>query len=197
MKTLSLIIINLFSILSYAQKESDLKFIIFNKSAKDGDSLSIFIENKSSKNYYILYDKKKTVRHFTTNKVYHTDIVLSDDKNTLIGDEITDYQCYDVESQNELSKLINNIEILKIKSREKIKFKIPFFMKTKVNDYCWYGYQKELMSKKNKYFISFEYKMYSKNEKDIIPLSTKDSLKKMGYEFYYKEINSNKVPLIW
>lgn len=70
-------------------------------------------------------------------------------------------------------------------------------MKTKVNNYCWYGYQKEFMSKKNKYFINFEYKMYSETDKDIISISTKDSLKQMGYELYDKEINSNKVPLIW
>lgn len=39
--------------------------------------------------------------------------------------------------------------------------------------------------------------MYSETDKDIISISTKDSLKQMGYELYDKEINSNKVPLIW
>lgn len=196
MRKLTIIVLNLFWISSSAQKESDLKFIILNKSVEDRDCLNIYIENKSSKDYYILFDKKKTIRHFTTNEVYYTNIVLSDDKNTVIDDEITNYQCYDAETEDKLKELTNKIEIIKIKSAQKIKFKIPFLMKTKVNDYCWYGYQKEFMSKKNKYFVSFEYKMYIETDKDIIPISTKDSLKQMGYELYNKEINSNKVPLI-
>ncbi|CAD0009660.1 hypothetical protein FLACHUCJ7_04340 [Flavobacterium chungangense] len=74
---------------------------------------------------------------------------------------------------------------------------MPFFMKTKVNDYCWYGYQNEYINEENKYFVSFEYKMYGEIDKDIIPVSVKDSLKQMGYEFYSKEIVSNKVRLIF
>jgi hypothetical protein len=186
---------------SYRKEISNkLEAKITNKFVKDSLDIEIEITNNTSKNYYLQFDISKLynpITFFSSEYLHNIDLKLQSNNDNRIVYDIVNYECYYPENTNaiKISKFVKNV--FKIKSGEKIKFKIPFLMKTKVNDYCWYGYQKEFMSKKNKYFVCFEYKMYSETDKDIIPLSTKDSLKHMGYEFYDKEIISNKVPLKW
>lgn len=185
---------------SNKKKSSDkLEFKITNEYIKDSSDIEIEVINNTSENYYLQFDTSKLyepINYFSSEYLHNIDLKLEDENNNRVVYEIVDYQCYPPNNKEaiKISKLVKNV--FKIKSGESKKFKMPFFMKTKINDYCWYGYQNEFINRKNKYFISFEYKMYGEIDKDIIPLSTKDSLKQMGYEFYYEEITSNKIPLI-
>lgn len=199
-KLISIIVIIVISCASNKKSSSDnLEIKITNKFIKDSLDIEVEVINNTSKNYYLQFDTSKLyepITYFSSEYLHNIDLRLEDENNNRIVYEIIDYQCYYPNNKDviKISKSVKNV--FKIKSGESKKFKMPFFMKTKVNDYCWYGYQKEFINAKNKYFISFEYKMYGEIDKDIIPLSTKDSLKQMGYEFYDKEIISNKVPLI-
>lgn len=201
MKKLIVIIVILgMSCASNKNKSSDkLEFKITNEYIKDSSDIEIEVINNTSKNYYLQFDTSKLyepINYFSSEYLHNIDLKLEDENNSRIVYEIVDYQCYSPNDKDviKISKSVKNV--FKIKSGENKKFRMPFLMKTKINDYCWYGYQNESINRKNKYFISFEYKMYGEIDKDIIPLSTKDSLKQMGYEFYYKETTSNKVPLI-
>ena len=198
-KLILIMVIIVMSCAGNKKKLSDnLEVKITNKFIKDSSDIEVEVINNTSKNYYLQFDTSKLyepITYFSSEYLHNIDLKLQDSNYNRIVYEIVDYQCYYPENIDviKISKSVKNV--FKIKSGESKKFKMPFLMKTKVNDYCWYGYQRKFMSKKNKYFVSFEYRMYSETDKDIIPLSTKDSLKQMGYEFYDKEINSNKVPL--
>lgn len=201
MKKLILIILIVLLSCANNKKSSDsLEIKITNEYIKDSLDVNIEVINNTSKNYYLQFDTSKlyeAINYFSTEYLHNIDLKLEDENSNRIAYEIVDYQCFYPEKKHLVKKSKSVKNVFKIKSGEIKKFKMPFFMKTKVNDYCWYGYQNEFINKENKYFVSFEYKMYGEIDKDLIPISVKDSLKQMGYEFYSKEIVSNKVRLIF
>jgi hypothetical protein len=90
---------------------------------------------------------------------------------------------------------IKSKDLILLKSGETRKIKIPMNFYIKISKYCnW-----ELDNYKNEKELHIGI-TYPKKEKELatkfLNLKTLDSLKKMGYELYDKEINSNKVPLI-
>lgn len=196
MKKLFLLIIFLFCLPIYSQvkPQSHLNFKILNTIVKDGDSLHISLNNYSSNNYYIVYDMLKTINHFTSNNIYKTNIHLIDNDDLVVSEEIVDYECYDADTENKLLRLTNKVEILEIKSNQEIKFKIPFKIKTEINDYCWYSFIVKKQTDK-KYYIQFDYTLLNTYLGTKMCEETKLIEKNKGYKLYEEKITSNKVPL--
>lgn len=179
--------------------EDNIEVRIINKFIKDSTDVELEVINNTSKNYYLQFDESKlyeSILFFSSEYLHNADFKLEDDNKQQIEYEIVDYQCYSPLNKEiyKPSKSVKNV--FKIKSGERKKIKMPFIMKKTVNDYCWYGFKKDQLKSDHKYFVSFEYKMYSEYDKTIIPQATKDSLKDLGYEFYDRQILSNKVPLV-
>lgn len=85
-------------------------------------------------------------------------------------------------------------DLILLKSGESLKIKVPMNLHIKISTDCTWELDNYRNEKELKIAIN-----YSKKEKELatkfLDSKTLDSLKQMGYEFYDKEINSNKVPL--
>ncbi|OCB75406.1 hypothetical protein [Flavobacterium crassostreae] len=200
MRYISILIILFLCISSKQIKKDELEFRILNKLINDNSNFDVELINRSTKDYYILLDTTSSYNKLApisaSEFLYLTNIGIKDDCNNEIDIELVDYECYNNLMHKDFKYKIKVKNILKIKSKQRVYFKIPFKMKTKINDNCWYGYQKEKMKKTAKYFCFLISPKLDEYLKQRLPIEIKDSLKQMGYELYDKEINSNKVPLI-
>jgi|GEM_PF-4937913 len=172
---------------------------ITNSSIKDSCEVEIELSNNTSKNYFLQIDISKLrepIRFFRSEYLHNADLKLLDSNKQQVDYRIVDYECYnnDNEKLYKASRSVKNV--LKLKSGEKKIFKMQFLLKNEINGYCMYEYPIENFIKKNKYFVVFQYKMYSETDKEILSKSVKDSLKEAGFEFYDKEIMSNSIPFM-
>lgn len=178
--------------------EDNIKVRITNDFIKDSSDVELEVINYTSKNFYLQFDESKlyeSILFFSSEYLHNVDLKLEDEDSKQIEYEIVDYQCYSPFNEKfyKQSKSVKNV--FKIKSGEIKKIKMPFLMKKTVNDYCWYGFKKDQLKFGHKYFVTFEYKMYSESDRQILSNATKDSLNDLGYEFYDRNIISNRVPL--
>lgn len=179
-------------------KENELEFELLNKSISDSSSIEIIVKNNSIKNYYLQFDVSKfnePITFFSTEYLHNIDVKMENEEGMPITYKIVDYTCYWPKNKiiYRTSKSVRNI--FKIKSGKKKTIYKLFRMKTKVNENCWYEFQKKNMDKEKKHYLTVEYKMFGEIDYQIIPKVVKDSLQQMGYEFYDKKIVSNKVLL--
>jgi hypothetical protein len=183
------------------KNRDNLNFHITNKAVRDGDTLKIELVNTTAKNYYLIFNPASVYNKFApfaaSRFLYTCQIGIEDSTGTEIPIVLVDYTCYD-QSDSEYIKPTKNIynNLLKIRSKEKVVFRIPFNMKTTIKDNCWYGYEKELIEKNKQYYIDNTYFELNEYTKGLLSNSVKDSLNKEGYELYDKKIESNKVPLL-
>lgn len=197
MRYISILLIMFLFTSSRQIKKDELEFRILNKLINDGSNLDIELINRSTKDYYVLLDTTSVYNKFApfnaSDFLYLANIGIKDNRNNSIDIEYKDYDCYN----NLINKnRIKTKNILKIKANQRVYFKMPFNIKTKINDYCWYGYQTEKMKINKKYFCFLLNIKPDEVLKQKLSIEIKDSLRQMGYELYDKEIVSNKVPLI-
>jgi hypothetical protein len=200
MRLLSILIILFLLTSSKHIIKDELEFRILNKLINDNSNLDVELINRSTKDYYIIVDTTSfynDLAPFSSSEFLNLiNVGIEDDCNNAIDLELVDYECYNNSINKDFTYKIRVKNILKIKSKQRVNFKIPFKMKTKINDNCWYGYQVEKMKKEKKYFVFLKCPKSDEYLKQRLPLEIKDSLKQMGYELYNSEINSNKIPLI-
>lgn len=88
-------------------------------------------------------------------------------------------------------------DILRIRSKEQISMQVPFYLKTKLNDECWFEYKVEHPFKDREYNVSFIINPIPPETDLKISFDSKkqDRLAKDGYQLYRKKIVSNSVLL--
>lgn len=181
-------------------QKCDLEYFISNRFVTDSSDVEVILKNNSSKNYYLFLDTLSINDEFAKFNfpkfLMWSDLRVSDPAGELADVQIEDYNCHN-NSLYSTSKRITTKSFLKIKARQSVTFKVPFKIKTSINNYCWQKYVLEDRNNKNYYSIYFESRVLdvwdSKNSYKI----AQDSLRKMGYELHNKNIKSNKVPLIF
>ena len=180
--------------------KKDIEFKIINKTISDSTEVLIQATNFSKKNYYLLLNPNKLYEHFIAfdDSQYLTTVTLE------IADKTKKYiplewdNIFSCENKNSKNKFVNHFsrDLFLLKSGESKIFKMPFKIKNKIGEFCTVRYQVELMEKKRNYFLSAQYNEQDEFMQNILSKPTKDSLQKMGYKLYNKQIISNKVPLV-
>jgi hypothetical protein len=173
-------------------KNKEIEFKVLNKSLKDSTEVEIQVTNFSKFNYYLLLDTnglKEKLAPFQSSCYLSTVFLgIIDSKNKNIGLQLNDLDIVYPERKKFFVK-----DLFKLKSGEKKTFKMPFKLKTIINEYVWLEYK---VDKSKLYSTKVEYNIQNKFLQNILSKRTKDSLQKMGYKLYNKQITSNKVPLI-
>lgn len=195
---LSLLIIAVF-ITSSKNNNNDLEYFISNKFVKDSTDVVVTLKNNSSRNYYLLLDTLQfndDYDKFNLSKsIMWSTLKISDVKGEHPRLQIEDYDCQS-DSLYRKKKGISTKSFLKINTRESITFKVPFKIKTSINNYYWQKYLLEQPINKSYYKIYFESLPVEEWESQNSFKVAQDSLRKMGYELYNNKISSNEVPLI-
>jgi hypothetical protein len=213
MKTILLASFLFFLVSSCAPKKQihrTIEFTIKDKSTANNSFINLKISNKTASNYYLpivnLVENKELEfilpleekNFFCIYKVFTNDTTKEFNwytKNCFAEHAIDTEMERLEEAWIEKKKSITSKNLILLKSGGSIKIKVPMNLFIKISEYCnW-----ELENYRNVKEVHIGI-TYPKKEKELatkfLSLQTLDSLKQMGYELYYKEIRSNKIPLI-
>lgn len=174
----------------------NIEVIILNEDTiNDGDYINILIKNNTKNKYCLLLDTtalKIKTPYYSDNTIMLNpifEILDENKKNQPIS--LDDVNCDSIvsvfEHNNKLNfkKTIKNL--IKINAKSKTFLKIKFEGNVQYSSYCWRNYKND---NSKKFFLRANLMYYD----EFLNSESLDSLKKLGYKMYKKNLTSNIVP---
>lgn len=187
----------------------NVEFTIKDKSINDNSVITLLIRNNTATNYYLpiinSFESERwkymlsadESRFFFIYKIGYTNDNIQKywGSSNCFGEEVIDEEMDHLqELWKQKKKTIEIKDLILLKSGERIEIKVPMNVHLKSTEDCLWeleGYNQKGLK------IGLNYPAKSKDLADrFLSKETIDSLKKMGFELYEKEIDSNKVPLL-